>query len=214
MKRLGTTRNRKWSTHFYSCEQGLGVVQSPWLSCKASLCYISRANLRLSINLCVSTIQYPVGKDYPSCSTAWLTDLSVRVAVLPKFLRHDESYTWFWLMYSLFGIHYQTRENSYDLTTTVNPRVMVKIMASLQNCFKASVRILMITQVSEKIHAVMSNLKSPSYRNGKASLPTHSQHTSNCTSHLTQTFTNKLNEFHPEFLSSVWADVCHETTEL
>jgi hypothetical protein len=45
----------KWSTPFKSCTQWVGVVQSPGVSCKASLRYISRANLRLSINLCVST---------------------------------------------------------------------------------------------------------------------------------------------------------------
>jgi hypothetical protein len=38
-----------------STMQWVGVVQSPRLTCKASLRYVSRANLRLSISLCVSS---------------------------------------------------------------------------------------------------------------------------------------------------------------
>ena len=55
-KRYANQYSINSNIHLYVVIQYVGVVQSPELTCKASLPYISRANLRLSINLCVSTI--------------------------------------------------------------------------------------------------------------------------------------------------------------
>jgi hypothetical protein len=143
--------------------------ESP-IDMQGSARYVSRANLKLSISLCFQyNIQLGWG-DYPSCYSAWLTGLSVRVAALPKFLRQHGDSTLFWLRYSLFVRQYWDYA-LFWLVQSVSKTVLRLrvIMTQIQSVSKTTWRLhVILTEVQSvsktvlRLRVIMTQIQSVS----------------------------------------------------